>query len=72
MWSKAGQLDWWVKERQEWWENNGEAGYDIGFLTGFALPGSPTCSRVVATVAVRAAPDTGSCARWAEVILIPP
>jgi hypothetical protein len=18
-WSKAGQLDWWVKERQEWW-----------------------------------------------------
>ena len=19
MWSKAGQLDWWVKERQEWW-----------------------------------------------------
>jgi hypothetical protein len=20
MWSNAGQLDWWVKERQEWWE----------------------------------------------------
>ena len=19
MWLKAGQLDWWVKERQEWW-----------------------------------------------------
>ena len=19
MWSSAGQLDWWVKERQEWW-----------------------------------------------------
>jgi hypothetical protein len=19
MWSKAGQLDWWVRERQEWW-----------------------------------------------------
>ena len=19
MWSTAGQLDWWVKERQEWW-----------------------------------------------------
>ena len=19
MWSRAGQLDWWVKERQEWW-----------------------------------------------------
>jgi hypothetical protein len=18
-WSRAGQLDWWVKERQEWW-----------------------------------------------------
>jgi hypothetical protein len=18
-WSKAGQLDWWVKERREWW-----------------------------------------------------
>jgi hypothetical protein len=18
-WAKAGQLDWWVKERQEWW-----------------------------------------------------
>jgi hypothetical protein len=18
-WSKAGQLDWWVKDRQEWW-----------------------------------------------------
>jgi hypothetical protein len=18
-WSKAGQLDWWVKERQQWW-----------------------------------------------------
>jgi hypothetical protein len=18
-WSKAGQLDWWMKERQEWW-----------------------------------------------------
>ena len=18
-WSKAGQLDWWVRERQEWW-----------------------------------------------------
>jgi hypothetical protein len=34
MWSKAGQLDWWVKDRQEWWENNGEAGYDIGSLLG--------------------------------------
>jgi hypothetical protein len=20
MWSKAGQLDWWVKERREWWD----------------------------------------------------
>ena len=19
MWSSAGQLDWWVKDRQEWW-----------------------------------------------------
>ena len=19
MWSEAGQLDWWVKDRQEWW-----------------------------------------------------
>jgi hypothetical protein len=19
MWSKGGQLDWWVKDRQEWW-----------------------------------------------------
>jgi hypothetical protein len=19
MWSSAGQLDWWVRERQEWW-----------------------------------------------------
>ena len=19
MWSEAGQLDWWVKERQDWW-----------------------------------------------------
>jgi WD40 repeat protein len=23
MWSKAGQLDWWVRERQEWWAGCG-------------------------------------------------
>jgi hypothetical protein len=49
---------------------NGE-GLRHRFLTGLAVPGSPTCSRVVGTVAVRAAPDTALCARWAEVVLIP-
>jgi hypothetical protein len=24
-WSNAGQLDWWVKERQEWWGRVGGA-----------------------------------------------
>jgi hypothetical protein len=39
-WSKAGQLDWWVKERQEWWGRvRGPDGHQVWISAADLRPG---------------------------------
>ena len=70
MWSKAGQLDGWVKNDRSG-GRHGEVGYDIGSLPGLLYRVLRPVPELWQSSRFEPAPDTGSTARLAQVVLIP-